>query len=156
MATIKDMMEKTALDITKNLQKQREAEMLVQTDAVNRMTLQINAMTKAQIDGKAETQPSPFETPRAERPQDLAYKQILTSSKKKTEVEDTHSTPAVHAKQSSSDQTIHELVKLMNTTLKQTKSKETTTDLPKFTGKDAQWERWYELLRSYFQAKEWL
>ena len=34
--------------------------------------------------------------------------------------------------------------------------KETTTDLPKFTGKDAQWERWYELLRSYFQAKGWL
>ena len=54
------------------------------------------------------------------------------------------------------DQTIMELVKLMNTTLKNTNSKETTTDLPKFTGKDAQWERWYELLRSYFQAKGWL
>ena len=70
--------------------------MLVQTHAVSRMT-------KAQKDEKAETQPSPFETPRAERPQDLAYKQILTSSKKKTEVKDTNSTPAVHAKQSSSD-----------------------------------------------------
>ena len=97
-----------------------------------------------------EEQASPFETPRAERPQDLAYKQILTSSKKKDKVK---STPEVHGRQTSQDQTITELVKFMNTTFKNTNSKETTTDLPKFTGKDTQWERWYELLRSYFQAK---
>ena len=45
---------------------------------------------------------------------------------------------------------------MINTTLKNTNSKETTTDLPKFTGKDAQWERWYELLRPFFQANGWL
>jgi hypothetical protein len=32
----------------------------------------------------------------------------------------------------------------------------TTTDLPKFSGNDSQWPKWYQLLRSYLQAKGWL
>ena len=154
MANIRDMMEKNAQDTTRNLEDKHAADLLVQQQAVTVMAMKID-----EIERSRKTMPttgeqaSPFETPRAERPQDLAYKQILTSSKKKDKVK---STPEVHGRQASQDQTITELVKLMNTTLKNTNSKETTTDLPKFTGKDAHWERWYELLRSYFQAKGWL
>ena len=87
------------------------AEMLVQTNAVHDMTMQLQAIQRANKEGKATEQPSPFETPRAERPQDLAYKHFFTTSKKKTQVKETTSTPAVPTTETETDRTITELVK---------------------------------------------
>jgi hypothetical protein len=36
------------------------------------------------------------------------------------------------------------------------KSRDSITDLPKFQGLDTQWPKWYQLLRTYLQAKGWL
>ena len=151
MADIKLMMATTARDITTSLTAKHEAEMKIQLDAVKTIE---KKFAELQQSTQSQTQASPFETPRAERPQDVAYKQILTTSKKE-KVKD-KATVEPQDKESLTDKTLQALVKMMDTTIKNTNSKETTTDLPKFTGKDTQWERWYELLRSYFQAKGWL
>ena len=116
MANIREMMDRTAQDITRTLEDKHAAEMIMQQNAVQAMALKVEEIERAHKIKTPTTgeQVSPFETPRAERPQDLAYKQILTSSKKKTEVK---SIPEVHGRSSSSDQTITELIKLMHTTL---------------------------------------
>ena len=130
-----------------------------QIDAMSKLEKDFRLLKLSQLTKSAEMDTaSPFETPRATRPQDLAYQQILTSSKIAKVMEKTTATaPVLSTKEESlSDKTLQALVKMMEATIKNTNAKETTTDLPKFTGKDAQWERWYELLRSYFQAKGWL
>jgi hypothetical protein len=159
MSDIHAMMVKTATDITNNLTIKHEMEMKSQNDAMSKLENELQAlktMHKTKLTS-TETQSSPFETPRAKRPQDLAYQQILNSNKKEVQntVTDTTTAPT-HDKETLSDKTLLALVKMMDASIKNTNSKETTTDLPTFTGKDAQWERWYELLRSYFQAKGWL
>ena len=85
MADIKLMMAKTAKDITNNLNAKHDLErtkhdneMQIQIEAVKKITQDFNDM---KIKTLTETQASPFETPRATRPQDLAYRQTLTSSK---------------------------------------------------------------------------
>ena len=86
----------------------------------------------------------------------MAYKQILTTSKQDRVTNNaTTATGDSEQNKSLTDKTLQALVKMMDTNIKSSNSKETTTDLPKFNGKDSQWERWYELLRSYLQAKGW-
>ena len=156
MADIKVMMAQTARDITNDLTAQHQKEMTVQLDAVKNIQEQFEKLQKKHDNAE---QASPFETPKATRPQDLAYQQILTTSKKaKAEVKTkTGTTPVPSIKEESvTDKILQALVSMTDANIKSTNSKETTTDLPKFTGKDTQWERWYELLRSYFQAKGWL
>ena len=133
---IKAMME----DITQDLKEQHKAE-------IEGIKKEMEDLKLARQ--KDDQQASPFETPRATRPQDLAYQHILTTSKETMKERPTRTlVPTV----TNTEETLKALVKIMENS----NSKETTTDLPKFTGKDAQWERWYELLRSYFQAKGWL
>jgi hypothetical protein len=161
MADFKELLAQSAKEITTDLTAKHEQarirhenEMKIQIDAVKKIEHDFNELKQKTL---TETQASPFETPRATRPQDLAYQQILTSSKTARVKEKTEAAPVLTTKEESmSDKTLQALVKMMDATMKNTNSKETTTDLPKFTGKDAQWERWYELLRSYFQAKGWL
>jgi hypothetical protein len=154
MADIKVMMTQTAREITRELTEKHNEEMKQQMDAVKTIEEQFKRLKEKT---STETQASPFETPRAPRPQDLAYKQILTTSKTAKVKEHGETTKAIPAKEETiTDKTLKALVTMMDATIKNTNSKETTTDLPKFSGKDAQWERWYELLRSYLQAKGWL
>ena len=165
MADIKKMMAQTALDITQDLNMQHAKQMQTQIDTSN--TRHAQEMQQAQdavknieqrfkdlqeqqartTSSATDSQSSPFETPRASRPQDLAYQKILSTSKKAKEkvTDTTTATPVPVAQAALADTTLLALVAMMN---KYTDSKDTTTDLPKFTGKDAQWERWYELLRS--------
>ena len=155
LSDIKRIMEQTARDITTNLTAKHDAELKLKLDAVDaviqREFERLHASTNTQ------TQASPFETPRAERPQDVAYKQILTTSKQdKVTNNATTATRDSEENESFTDKILQALVKMMDTNIKSSNSKETTTDLPKFNGKDSQWERWYELLRSYLQAKGWL
>ena len=74
MADIKSMMR----DITSDLTAKHKEEMKAQQDAVAQLQKQYAKLEHA----KTKDINKPFETPRAERPQDLAYKQILTTSKK--------------------------------------------------------------------------
>ena len=74
MADIKFMMR----DITSDLTAKHNEEMKIQQDAVAQLQQQYAELEHA----KTKDTNKPFETPRAERPQDLAYKQILTTSKK--------------------------------------------------------------------------
>ena len=130
----------------------------MQQDAVKEIEEKFKEL-KIKTEKTTDMQASPFETPRASRPQDLAYQQILTTSKKNVKVrEDTNTTDLLPTDESVTDTTLQALLSLMSAQIKSSSSKETTTDLPKFSGKDAQWERWYELLRSYLQlqAKGWL
>jgi hypothetical protein len=151
---------RTARDITKDLEEKHRQEMQGQQDVMRQLekamqALQVSQLTKS-LD--KDTQASPFETPRATRPQNLAYQQILTSSKAAKVREATTDTTrrVLSTEEKSTDTTLEMLVKMMAATVKSTNDKDTTTDLPKFSGQDAQWERWHELLRSYFQARGWL
>ena len=151
LANIKDIMAKTALDITKDLTAKHEKEMQSQMAAVQSIERKFNDLQE-----RTKTQVSPFETPRTARPEDVVYKQILTTSKKAKVTELPESTPVPSTTTGSSDETLNALLKILEKTTSRSRYEETTTDLPTFAGKDAQWERWYELLRSYFQAKGWL
>ena len=129
MKDIKLMMAQTAADITKDLTTKHEREMTVQLDAVKAIEKKFNELKK---ETRTSDQASPFETPRAARPQDLAYQQILTTSKT-AKVKETTTTvptlPTTTTPESVTDKTLAALVKLMSTTIKNTDSKETTTDL---------------------------
>ena len=93
------MMAQTAWDITTtNLTEKHEAEMKIQLDAVKIIEKKFE---KLQGSTNTQTQASPFETPRAERPQDVAYKQILTTSKQ-DKVTDTATTAIVESEQTES------------------------------------------------------
>ena len=142
MKDIQSMMAKTALDITTDLNAKHKQEMQSQQDAMRKLENEFKALKLTHLNKSIEkdTQASPFETPRATRPQDLAYQQIRTSSKIAKVMETTtDTTPVLNAQQESmSDKTLQALVKMMDATIKNTNAKDTTTDLPKFTGKDAQ------------------
>ena len=77
------MMAKTALDITTDLNEKHKQEMQSQQDAMRKLEKEFKALKLTHLTKSIEkdTQASPFETPRATRPQDLAYQQIRTSSK---------------------------------------------------------------------------
>jgi len=98
-----------------------------------------------------------FETPKAQRPQDKAYQDILTANKANPiHIQDQtmNSTPT----NTDAQQTTHGLMQLLSSVgniLKHSK-KEDTTELPKFLGGDSQWPKWYQLLRAYLQARGWL
>ncbi len=160
MADIQAMMDMTVRKVTADLNARHKEElMLVQTDAVidiEEKFKELQLKTEMKTTTK-DMQASPFETPRAARPQDLAYQEILTTSKKNVKVQNATNTSDLSPHEESvTDTTLQALLSLMSAQIKSTNSKETTTDLPKFSGKNAQWERWYELLRSYLQAKGWL
>ena len=156
MADIQAMMDMTVRKVTADLNARHKEEMSVQTDAVKDIEAKFKEL-QLKTEMKKDMQASPFETPRAARPQDLAYQEILTTSKKNVKVQkDTNTSDLSSHEESVTDTTLQALLSLMSAQIKSTNSKETTTDLPKFSGKDAQWERWYELLRSYLQAKGWL
>ena len=148
----------TARELTRDLEEKHNREMQGQQDVMRTLEKAMKALQVSQLttnSSKKDTQASPFETPRATRPQDLAYQQILTSSKKaKVREATTDTTRHVlsSVQESMSQTTLEGLVKLLS----KNNDKETTTDLPKFSGQDSQWERWHELLRSYLQARGWL
>ena len=101
--------------------------------------LQVSQLTTKS--SEKDTQASPFETPRATRPQDLAYQQILTSSKQaKVREATTDTTRRVLSteKELMSSTTLEGLVRIMATNQLKNNDKDTTTDLPKFSGQDAQ------------------
>ena len=88
MADIKAMMAQTAHDITVDLNKKHQQEMSERQQEINDQNdamkvLQAQFTELQRTTSSKELQTSPFETPRAARPQDLVYKQILTASKEK-------------------------------------------------------------------------
>jgi hypothetical protein len=106
-----------------------------------------------------------FETPKVQRPQDKAYQEILTASKRQLEHEET-TTHSFRPQQDNNHTQQNEMMKIydirmnnlmtsMGSILKYSK-KEDTTELPKFQGGDSQWPKWYQLLRAYLQARGWL
>ena len=119
MADIKQMMAQTARDITLDLNTKHQAELQSQHDAVTALTEQVKQLKedkeKARMQEK-NLQPSPFETPKAARPQDLAYQQIRTTSKMAKDKDNVNSkTPGKTstATESITDTTLQALVKLM-------------------------------------------
>ena len=72
MADIQEMTDKTVRQVTADLNAQHQAEMLVQKDAVQQIEEKFKEL-KIKTDKTTDMQASPFETPRAECPQDLAY-----------------------------------------------------------------------------------
>jgi hypothetical protein len=105
-----------------------------------------------------------FETPKVQRPQDMAYQAILTANKERP-LHD--STPTGHGKPWDTEESqttdmmqiydirMNNLLSSVGNILKHSK-KEDTTELPKFLGGDSQWPKWYQLLRAYLQARGWL
>ena len=74
MTNIRDIMEKNAQDITRNLEDKHAAHLLVQQQAVTAMAIKIDELERSRkTTPTTGEQASPFEKPRAERPQDLAY-----------------------------------------------------------------------------------
>jgi hypothetical protein len=120
MSSIHAMMVKTATDITTNLTIKHEMEMKSQKDAMSKLENELQALKTMQQTKltSSETQSSPFETPRAKRPQDLAYQQILNSNKKdvKNTVTDTSTAPK-DDKETLSDKTLLALVKMMDASI---------------------------------------
>jgi hypothetical protein len=105
-----------------------------------------------------------METPRAIRPQDVEYQSLLTSAKKiKEEQKESRTRATTYSTQSSSvgnndmADTMQAFLANMSSVLKNNnKSRDSVTELPKFQGADTQWPKWYQLLRTYLQAKGWL
>ena len=90
-----------------------------------------------------------FETPKVQRPQDKAYQEILTASKRQLEHEET--TTHSFRPQDNNNTQQNEMMKIydirmnnlmtsMGSILKYSK-KEDTTELPKFQGGDSQWPK---------------
>jgi hypothetical protein len=92
-----------------------------------------------------------METPQVPRPHDIAYHELMQSSEPpKTPA----NTPA--APNNSLEASMETLLTSMGSFLTNSKKDDNTTALSKFHGGDAQLPQWYQLLRSYLQAKGWL
>ena len=90
MANIRDMMEQNVQDITRNLEERHTADMVMQQQATRVLAEKLAELQAASpTTRKTGEQASPFETPKAVRPQDVAYKQILTEYKAKDKVKST-------------------------------------------------------------------
>jgi hypothetical protein len=92
---IESMIAKTAQDITTDLNEKHRIELQDQQDVMRKLEQAMEALKLSQLTKSKEekdTQASPFETPRATRPQNLAYQQFLTSSKKAKVMETTTDT----------------------------------------------------------------
>ena len=104
-----------------------------------------------------------METPRAIRPQDVAYQSMLTTAKKlkeeKRQQDDvhTHIRNDYNYGDNGMAGTMQTFLANMGTLLKNNNTQtDSVTELPKFQGADTQWPKWYQLLRAYLQAKGWL
>ena len=120
LSDIKRIMEQTARDITTNLTAKHDAELKLKLDAVDaviqREFERLHASTNTQ------TQASPFETPRAERPQDVAYREILTTSKQEQQERvtnnETRAARVSNENESLTDKTLQALVNSQDDGLK--------------------------------------
>jgi hypothetical protein len=92
-----------------------------------------------------------METPKVSRPHDIAYHELMQSSEPPKTPANTPATP-----NNSLEASMETLLTSMGSFLTNSKKDDNTTELPKFHGGDAQWPQWYQLLRSYLQAKGWL
>jgi len=93
-----------------------------------------------------------METPKVSRPHDIAYHELMQSSEPPKTPANTPATP-----NNSLEASMETLLTSMGSFLTNSSKKDdNTTELPKFHGGDAQWPQWYQLLRSYLQAKGWL
>ena len=93
-----------------------------------------------------------METPKVQRPHDLAYHELMASSSKAP----VPPTPPAITTTNSLEESMEKLLTSMGSFLTHSKKDDNATELPKFHGGDAQWPQWYQLLRSYLQAKGWL
>jgi hypothetical protein len=96
-----------------------------------------------------------METPKVQRPHDIAYHDLMTSSSHKGVSPGSPANTPVTTPQSL-EESMEKLLTSMGSFLTHSKKDDNTTELPKFHGGDAQWPQWYQLLRSYLQAKGWL
>ena len=95
-----------------------------------------------------------METPKVQRPHYLAYHELMASSSK-APVPPTPTPPAITTT-NSLEESMEKLLTSMCSFLTHSKKDDNATELPKFHGGDAQLPQWYQLLRSYLQAKGWL
>jgi hypothetical protein len=96
-----------------------------------------------------------METPKVQRPHDIAYHDLMTSSSQHGVPPATPAnTPATTPH--SLEESMEKLLTSIGSFLTHSKKDDNTTELPKVHGGDAQWPQWYQLLRSYLQAKGWL
>ncbi len=132
-------------------------------DQMDRLTAQMRAMNDRIEHGLALPTPQTptvtiqerilMETPKVQRPHDIAYHELMASSSKPP-VPPT--TPANTTTPHSLEESMEKLLTSMGSFLTHSKKDDNATELPKFHGRDAQWPQWYQLLRSYLQAKGWL
>ena len=112
-------------------------------------------------------QPDPeftIDVPKTPRPQDLQYQQLLQSTKKEKKsvtiaegsIPEVSHLPNTNRQPDNTNIPMNMVLQLMEKFVSTQDKDTTTTDLPKFSGHDAQWPKWYQLLRSYLQAKGWL
>ena len=118
---------------------------------------------KTTIENMKSTQKEEFheqlELPKTPRIQDVKYQELLQTCEKNEKINNSRrgsigptsmlTFPNTQGELNSTFMaTITELLKQNN--------KDTTTDIPKFNGNDSQWPKWYQLVRAYFKAKDWL
>jgi hypothetical protein len=158
---ITDLLEKQA----RQYERQNEENNGYRESQMDRMMDQISAMNhRIEHDLTPQSPQQPMvtmqerilmETPKVQRPHDIAYHDLMTSSRQQGVPPQTPAnTPATTPH--SLEESMETLLTSMGTFLTHSKKDDNTTELPKFHGGDAQWPQWYQLLRSYLQAKGWL
>jgi hypothetical protein len=144
---IQDLLEKQAHIFAR----QQDEDNRYREDQIDRIMAQMRAMNDRIEHGLAPQTPHTptvpiqerilMETPKVQRPHDIAYHDLMASSSK-APVPPT--TPANTTTPHTLEESMEKLLTSMGSFLTHSKKDDNTTELPKFHGGDAQWPQWYQ------------